>query len=81
MFTGPGVATLDFSLVKNTAIRENINLEFRAEMFNLFNRVNFSSPSRQVFNKPVNVPRGDFATITSTETSPRQVQLALRLTF
>ncbi|MBI4442399.1 MAG: TonB-dependent receptor [Acidobacteria bacterium] len=81
VFTGPGVATLDFSLVKNTAIRENINLEFRAEMFNVLNRVNFSSPSRQVFNRPVNVPVGGFATITSTVTSPRQIQLALRLTF
>jgi len=42
---GPGFATVDASLVKNTYIREGINLQLRAEMFNLFNRTNLANPS------------------------------------
>jgi hypothetical protein len=44
-FRGPGFATVDAALVKNTNIREGINLQLRAEMFNLFNRVNLANPS------------------------------------
>jgi outer membrane receptor protein involved in Fe transport len=43
---GPGVATFDFSLFKNTALTEQVGLQFRAEFFNLFNRANFASPGR-----------------------------------
>ena len=43
---GPGFATLDFSLVKDTALGflgENGKLEFRAEFFNILNRANFTT--------------------------------------
>jgi hypothetical protein len=46
----PGVATFDFSLFKNTALAEDVNLQFRAEFFNIFNRANFGTPSRNVFS-------------------------------
>jgi hypothetical protein len=46
----PGVATFDFSLFKNTALGEDVNLQFRAEFFNIFNRANFGTPSRNVFS-------------------------------
>ena len=42
---GPGFATVDASLVKNTYIREGINLQLRAEMFNIFNHTNLANPS------------------------------------
>jgi len=42
---GPGFATVDASLVKNTLIREGINLQLRAEMFNIFNHTNLANPS------------------------------------
>jgi hypothetical protein len=42
---GPGFATVDASLVKNTFIREGINLQLRAEMFNVFNHTNLANPS------------------------------------
>jgi hypothetical protein len=42
---GPGFATVDAALVKNTTIREGIRLQLRAEMFNLFNRTNLANPS------------------------------------
>jgi hypothetical protein len=41
---GPDFSTVDAALVKNTNIREGINLQLRAEMFNLFNRTNLANP-------------------------------------
>ncbi|RSL17334.1 carboxypeptidase family protein [Edaphobacter aggregans] len=42
---GPGFGTVDASLVKNTQLHENVNLQLRAEMFNIFNRLNLANPS------------------------------------
>jgi hypothetical protein len=43
-FRGPGFATVDASLVKNTQIHERIALQLRAEMFNIFNHTNLANP-------------------------------------
>ena len=43
-FYGPGYASTDFSVVKNTKITERIGTQFRIEMYNLFNRVNLAPP-------------------------------------
>jgi hypothetical protein len=43
--TGPAFATADVAVVKNTYIHEGINLQLRAEMFNVFNRTNLANPS------------------------------------
>src|SRR4029077_15123917 len=48
ILTGPGLANLDFSLVKNNYIKrisENFNVQFRAEFFNILNRANFAVPA------------------------------------
>lgn len=42
---GPGFGTVDASLVKNTTLHENVKLQLRAEMFNIFNRLNLAPPS------------------------------------
>lgn len=42
---GPGFGTVDASLVKNTTLHENVKLQLRAEMFNIFNRLNLANPS------------------------------------
>jgi hypothetical protein len=47
---GPGVSTFDFSVFKNTALTEEVTLQFRAEFFNLFNRANFGKPNDNVFS-------------------------------
>ncbi len=74
---GPGLATWDFSTVKDTAIRERLTLQFRAELFNLLNRANFNTPNLIVFT-PSGVS-GTAGAITSTATTSRQVQFALKL--
>jgi len=44
-YYGPGYASVDFSVVKNTRITERISTQLRIEMFNLFNRTNLAPPS------------------------------------
>jgi hypothetical protein len=70
-------------VLKDTKIRENLNLQFRAEIFNLLNHANFNTPNLIVFTPPTaSNPTGLSGTagaITSTSTSSRQVQFALKL--
>ena len=44
-FYGPGYSDVDLSVFKNTKIKELVTIQFRAEMFNIFNRTNFAPPS------------------------------------
>jgi hypothetical protein len=46
--TGPGLATVNLSIVKNTQIVERVNMQFRAEFFNLLNHDNFNLPDNFV---------------------------------
>lgn len=75
--TGPGIATWDLSALKDTAIRENLNLQFRAEIFNLLNRANFNTPNLVVFTPSGVSPTA--GVVTSTSTTSRQVQFGLKL--
>jgi hypothetical protein len=74
---GPGLGTWDFSLLKETRIREQFNLQFRAEIFNLLNRANFNQPNAVVFTPSGVSPTA--GVITSTSTTARQVQFGLKL--
>ena len=74
---GPGLATWDLSTIKNTWLRESLSLQFRAEIFNLTNRANFNTPTLITFT-PSGVS-GTAGAITSTSTTSRQVQFALKL--
>jgi hypothetical protein len=82
-YIGPGLTTWDFSALKDTKIGERLNLQFRAEIFNLLNHTNFNTPNLIVFTPPTATnPSGLSGTagaITSTSTSSRQVQFALKL--
>ncbi|MEO8725676.1 MAG: carboxypeptidase-like regulatory domain-containing protein [Acidobacteriaceae bacterium] len=73
---GPGLATWDFSAVKDTRVSERIDLQFRAEIFNLLDRSNFNTPNLITFT-PSGVS-GTAGAITSTSTSARQIQFALK---
>jgi hypothetical protein len=74
---GPGLATWDFSVLKDTRIRERLNLQFRAEIFNFLNRANFNQPNAVVFTPSGVSPTA--GVITSTSTTSRQVQFGLKL--
>jgi hypothetical protein len=64
----------DFGLIKRTHITERIDLQFRAEFFNAFNRVVFGGPDTNPYD-------GGFGTVGGTNNSPRQGQLTLRIEF
>ncbi len=74
---GPGLATWDFSVLKEMRIRERLSLQFRAEIFNLLNRTNFNQPNAIVFTPSGVSPTA--GVITSTSTTSRQVQFGLKL--
>jgi hypothetical protein len=81
---GPGLSKLDFSVFKNNYIRrisESFNAQFRAEIFNIFNRANFGSPTDNLVVFDQNgVPQTTTAgLLTSTQTTSRQIQFAIKL--
>jgi len=74
---GPGLATWDFSLLKEIPLRERSRLQFRAEFFNVLNHTNFNTPNAVVFTPTGVSPTA--GVITSTATTSRQIQFALKL--
>jgi hypothetical protein len=79
--TGPGFLNTDFSVTKNTKLTERFNLQFRTEMFDIFNHPNFGNPALVATNssafgiiQATRFPTGDFG-------SARQIQFALKLLF
>ena len=78
-FRGPALYDFDFALIKDTtweagASHRSVNLQFRAEFFNLFNLVNFGLPS--------NIVTGSgFGIISRTATNSRQIQFSLKAMF
>lgn len=73
ILTGPNYFNVNASLVKNTSITEAINLQFRFETFNLFNRPNFDLPDN-FLGSPT------FGRITSAR-DPRHLQFGVKLLF
>ena len=70
---GPGFQNVNMSLLKNTHLNERVNLQFRAEAFNLFNHPNFNLPDN-FLGSPT------FGRITSAR-DPRHIQFGLKLLF
>ncbi|HJQ23580.1 MAG TPA: carboxypeptidase regulatory-like domain-containing protein [Blastocatellia bacterium] len=87
---GPSTKNVDFSVNKNWRFRERYGVQFRAEMFNIFNHPNFSSNEvdanlsfQQVrgqagFGSPTN---GDFGVINAPYRGPREIQFGLKFSF
>ncbi|MBL8174235.1 MAG: TonB-dependent receptor [Bryobacterales bacterium] len=70
---GPGNATVNFSVVKDTAFTERLTMQLRLETFNLLNRANFDLPDL-FFGNPT------FGRVQSAQ-NPRRLQLGLKLLF
>ena len=77
--TGPGAATVDFSVLKNTPLTERLKLQFRAELFNILNRANFGTPNTVVFTSATSGASPTAGVITATSTTSRQIQFGLKL--
>lgn len=71
ILAGPGLATFNFSLLKNMQATEQLNVQFRTEFFNLFDRVNYDLPDN-FFRSPT------FGRILSAS-QPRRIQFGLKL--
>ena len=79
----PGLLTVDLALSKNVSLGKGPYLQLRAEVFNLFNRVNYAPPNSAIF---IATPDGgaslnpNAGQITSAG-PPRQMQLGVKLVF
>lgn len=71
---GPSTNVFDFALLKDFPVRERANLQFRWEVFNLFNHALFGQPTS-------NLSSGSVDKISSLPGDPRLMQFALRLPF
>jgi hypothetical protein len=69
---GPAYRDLDLALTKHTHLGELVDLEFRAELFDVTNTPAFAQPNGSFGSAA-------FGSITATTTDPRVLQLALRL--
>ena len=80
-FRGPDLRTQDLSAVKRIPLAGDARLDVRLEVFNVFNRANFSNPTLIAFAGTAagEAPLPTFGRIRSTVTSARQIQLGVRL--
>jgi hypothetical protein len=81
--TGPGLINFDFAVFKNNRvpkISESMNIQFRAEFFNLFNHPNFQAPidNSQLFTQ-TGTPVAGAGAIDATTTTSRQIQFAVKV--
>jgi hypothetical protein len=70
----PGTHDIDFSIFKNFKPANGVNVQFRAEAFNLLNQVVFGSPNMVLSS-------GQFGVITTQTNTPREIQFALKILF
>ena len=71
---GPGMETLDVSVVRAFALSETLRLETRGEFFNALNHTNLGTPNRFVNT-------AGFGSITEVTTPGREIQVSARLSF
>ena len=82
---GPGLGSCDFSVLRHFRVSESGMLQFRAEVFNLFNRANFDIPQRTVnapgFGQIINTLQPVAGLASGGPGEPRELQLGLWLTW
>jgi outer membrane receptor protein involved in Fe transport len=80
-FLGPGYINTDLSVSKSVSLREQLSLQFRADFFNLFNKVNLGQPDSCVDCQDGNA--GTISSIVASQdgSSMRRIQLSARIQF
>jgi hypothetical protein len=71
---GPSQKNVDFSVARRFSIREGTALEFRADFFNLLNHANRDNPVSDISTV-------DFGKVLTFSSSPRIIQVSIKLTF
>ena len=83
--TGPGYRNFDFSVMKNTRIREKVNMQFRAEFFNIVNHPAFALPANILaapnFGTLFQTPDAAQNNVGLGSGGPRLIQFAVKLSF
>jgi hypothetical protein len=85
LLRGPGINNWDISIFKNTRIGERANVQFRFEMFNVFNHTQWAAISTNISvpnpgQAVTTATRGNTGSVTSTR-DPRTIQLGLKVYF
>jgi Carboxypeptidase regulatory-like domain len=75
----PGLVSTDVAVARRFSLSERLSVQFRAEIFNLFNHTNFNAPNPVVYAAATGGPSPTAGVITSTTTTSRQVQFGLKL--
>jgi hypothetical protein len=71
---GPGVVNMDASLFRTFKLTEGLNMQFRAEAFNVSNTPHFTNPNG-------NVNSSNFGKVLGVANDPRSFRFGLRLSF
>ena len=71
--TGPGITSVDASIIRNFRIRSN-TLQFRLEAFNALNHPVWNDPNTTLTNP-------NYGAITATRKPMRELQLGLKFVF
>jgi len=78
---GPRFFNVDLGLLKGTKLTERVNLQIRAEFFDIFNNVNFQLPNGNLSSAQVGRITGVVADNFGLPNSERIVQFGLKLNF
>jgi hypothetical protein len=81
VLTGPGIANLDFALMKYFTLRENVRLQFRVNMVNAFNHPNFAVPRSNISSRGTVATINSMARVLNGEPATREIDFGLRLEF
>jgi len=75
------LSELDFSATRNAHLTERLDLQFRAEFFNILNHTNFSTPNEVVYTSAASGISPTAGLVTATSTTSRQIQFGAKLQF
>jgi hypothetical protein len=79
---GPGISNIDFSVAKNWKVKERYGIQFRTEMFNVFNHTNFRAHNASQAGGGIEntLSNSGFGRASSTR-GPREIQFGFKFTF
>ena len=79
---GPDISNIDFSVAKNWKVKERYGIQFRTEMFNVFNHTNFRAHNASTAGGGIenNLSNSGFGRASSTR-GPREIQFGFKFTF